>query len=73
MISVARWDPCFWEGQGQYFSDKLKNFSGQQHIKISPPPVNNFFGEKNFPNNNTTIAFVAFFPILGALLSILQH
>jgi hypothetical protein len=39
----------------------------------SPPPVDNFFGEKIFPDNNITIAFVTFFPILVALFPILQH
>jgi hypothetical protein len=80
MISVAPWDPCFWGSQGQYFSDKPKNFSRQQYIKTlppppppPPPPVDNFFGEKFFPDNNITIAFVAFFPILVAVFPILQH
>jgi hypothetical protein len=62
----------FLGGQGQRFSDKSKFFSAQQHIKTLPPPPN-FFGEKIFPDNNITIAFVAFFPILVALFSILQH
>jgi hypothetical protein len=65
MISVAPWDPCFLGSQGQYFSDKPKIFSGQ-HFKTLPPPV-------DFPDINITIAFVAFFPILVALFSILQH
>jgi NADH:ubiquinone oxidoreductase subunit H len=39
----------------------------------TPPPVDNFFSEKIFPDTNITIAFVAFFPILVALFSILQH
>jgi hypothetical protein len=58
--------------QGQYVSDKPKKFS-RQHIKTLPPPIENFFGEKIFPDNNITIAFIAFFPILVALFSILQH
>jgi hypothetical protein len=41
--------------------------------KTLPPPVDNFFGEKIFPDDNITIAFVAFFPILVALFSLLQH
>ena len=32
--------PMFWDGggQGQYFSDKPKKFSGRQHFKTLPPP-----------------------------------
>jgi hypothetical protein len=48
MISVAPWDPCFWGSQGQYFSDKPKNFSGQQHIKTPPPPKQPFSVKKFF-------------------------
>jgi hypothetical protein len=49
------------------FSDRPKKFSGQLHFKSS------FFVKKNLPVNNITIAFVALFPILETLFSMLQH
>jgi hypothetical protein len=60
-------------GKGSTFPTNRKNFPDNNILKLSPPPVENFFGEKMFPDNNITIAFIAFFPLLVALFSILQH
>ena len=59
----------FWGGARAVLFRQTEKISGQQHFKT----LDNFFGEKIFLDNNIIIAFVAFFPILVALFSILQH
>ena len=66
--TVAPWDPCFWGPRAVLFRQKI---SVQHHFNT--PPVDNFLGKKNFPDNNITIAFVVLFLISVALFPMLHH